>query len=98
MMMHRSDKILSIPFFYIANIDSGSNSIVLDEDNSRHVVSVLRMEAGEPMHLTDGKGSLLTVVITDPHKKKCRVSITGIHQTAPPARKTGIGISLVKNP
>ena len=89
---------MSIPFFYIANIDSGSDSIVLDEDNSRHVVSVLRMEAGSLLHLTDGKGSLLSATITDPHKKKCSVSITGIQNTVPPARKTGIGISLVKNP
>jgi len=89
---------MSIPFFYIANIDSGTDSIVLDEDNSRHVVSVLRMEAGALLHLTDGKGSLLTATITDPHKKKCRVSITGIQNTVPPARKTGIAISLVKNP
>ena len=88
---------MSIPFFYIENIDAGDTN-VLDEDNSRHVVSVLRMQEGEPLNLTDGKGNLLTAVITDPHKKKCRVSITGRQFTEPPARKTGIGISLVKNP
>ena len=89
---------MSIPFFYAANIDSGSDTIVLDEDNSRHVVSVLRMEQGERLHLTDGKGSLLTATITDPHKKKCRLAIAGIQLVSPPAIKTAIGISLVKNP
>ena len=89
---------MSIPFFYIANIDSGTDSIVLDEDNSRHVVSVLRMETGEQLHLTDGKGSLVTASITDPHKKKCRLSVTGTQFIVQPARITAIGISLVKNP
>jgi 16S rRNA (uracil1498-N3)-methyltransferase len=89
---------MSIPFFYAANIDNGSDALVLDEDNSRHVVSVLRMEQGERLHLTDGKGSLLTATITDPHKKKCRLAIDGIQLVTPPAVKTAIGISLVKNP
>ena len=88
---------MDIPFFYIENIPAAID-IVLEEDNSRHVVSVLRMQEGEPLHLTDGKGSLLTTVITDPHKKKCRVAVTGIQYTAAPAVKTVIGISLVKNP
>ncbi|GAC1448047.1 MAG: 16S rRNA (uracil(1498)-N(3))-methyltransferase [Chitinophagaceae bacterium] len=89
---------MSLPFFYIEDIDAGANTHVLDEGNSRHVVSVLRMQEGEQLQLADGKGSLLTAVITDPHKKKCRVAITGTQYTAQPAAKTGIGISLVKNP
>ena len=89
---------MNLPFFYTENIDTASKDMVLNEDNSRHVVGVLRMNTGGQMHLTDGKGHLLTAVITDPNKKKCRVSITGIQQTAPPERKTAIGISLVKNP
>ncbi|MEP6746928.1 MAG: RsmE family RNA methyltransferase [Bacteroidota bacterium] len=88
---------MSLPFFYVENIDAG-DAIVLDEDNSRHVVSVLRMEAGEQLHLTDGKGNLLTGIIADPHKKKCHVSITGRQYTELPARRIAIGISLVKNP
>jgi 16S rRNA (uracil1498-N3)-methyltransferase len=87
-----------LPFFYIENIETGSTEIVLDEANSRHVVSVLRMEAGGQIHVTDGKGSLVTASIADAHKKKCRLSITGIQATAAPLRKIAIGISLVKNP
>jgi len=89
---------MSLPFFYIENIDTGSKDIVLNEDISRHAAGVLRMSTGEKIHLTDGKGKLLTAIITDPDKKKCRVSITGIQETAPPERRTAIGISLVKNP
>jgi 16S rRNA (uracil1498-N3)-methyltransferase len=89
---------MQLPFFYIPSIDPEDGIVVLDEDNSRHAISVLRMEAGEGLHLTDGKGSLLTAVIEDPHKKKCRLLVTGTEHAPAPARKTAIGISLVKNP
>ncbi|MEO5594497.1 MAG: RsmE family RNA methyltransferase [Chitinophagaceae bacterium] len=89
---------MNLPFFYTENIEPATGTIVLDEDNSRHVVSVLRMEAGEQLHLADGKGNLVTASIADPHKKKCRLSVTGTQFIVPPARKTAIGISLVKNP
>jgi len=89
---------MTLPFFYKEIIVPASDTIELDEDNSRHAISVLRMQPGEFLHLTDGRGVLLTAVITDAHKKKCRLSVTGIIHSETPARKTAIGISLVKNP
>jgi 16S rRNA (uracil1498-N3)-methyltransferase len=89
---------MQLPFFYKEMIVPENGMVLLDEDNSRHAVSVLRMEAGEALHLTDGRGLLLTAVIADPHKKKCRLTVTGSTLRAVPARRTGIGISLVKNP
>lgn len=88
---------MNLSFFFTENIVD-QTELVLDEDNSRHIVSVLRMEAGEGLHLTNGKGLLATAVIADPHKKKCRVSITGIEHRARSPRRTAIGISLLKNP
>lgn len=89
---------MQLPFFYKDFFEPGDASLVLDEDNSRHAVSVLRMEAGAPLHLTNGRGLLLTAVIAEAHKKKCRLTITGTEQLPEPARTTAIGISLVKNP
>ncbi|MEP7279220.1 MAG: RsmE family RNA methyltransferase [Bacteroidota bacterium] len=89
---------MSLPFFYIEQFDAGGKVLVLDEDNSRHVISVLRMQQGEALHLTDGQGNLLTGVIAEPHKKKCAITITEARYFARPERKTAIGISLVKNP
>ncbi len=89
---------MQLPFFYKEFIVPENGMVLLDEDNSRHVVGVLRMEAGEGLHLTDGKGLLLTAVIAEAHKKKCRLTITGTEQVTAPARATAIGISLVKNP
>ncbi len=83
---------MAAPFFYIPSWSPDQQEIALDEDNSRHVIQVLRMRPGEALRLTDGKGALLDGVILDDHKKKCRVSIKAAitepprnnHVTIPP--------------
>ncbi|HRX94972.1 MAG TPA: RsmE family RNA methyltransferase [Chitinophagaceae bacterium] len=87
---------MTLPFFYISEYSS-ENSITLDEDTSRHIVQVLRMGKGEKLNLTDGKGKLLTCEITDPHKKKCSVTVVQKTEQAPPARHISIAISILKN-
>lgn len=88
---------MALPFFYIPEYSSGQKTVVLDEDTSRHVVQVLRMLNGEKLNLTDGKGSLLTAVITDSHKKHCSVEVIKTTVVAAAARKVVIAISLLKN-
>jgi len=88
---------MSIPFFYIESFDAASNSIVLDEDTSRHVVQVLRMKEGEIINLTDGQGNLITAEITDAHKKHCSVQVNETSNQRQATRKITIAISLVKN-
>ncbi|SDC08469.1 RsmE family RNA methyltransferase [Niabella drilacis] len=89
--------VLQLPFFYISEYIPGEKNIILDENNSRHVVQVLRMQTGEALHLTDGKGHLLTAEIADPHKKHCGVSITNTAFLEPCYPRITIAISLLKN-
>jgi 16S rRNA (uracil1498-N3)-methyltransferase len=88
---------MALPFFYLTSYDSAATELILDEDNSRHVVQVLRMQPGEALQLTDGKGALLTAVIVEDHKKKCRVRIESAIIQPPPKRKVVVAISLLKN-
>lgn len=88
---------MQIPFFYIKEYDLSKKEIQLDEDTSRHVVQVLRMAQGERINLTNGKGSLITAEITDPHKKHCTVQVIKTGNQQPAARKITIAISLLKN-
>jgi 16S rRNA (uracil1498-N3)-methyltransferase len=85
------------PFFYIPSYTPDQEEIVLNEDNSRHVIQVLRMRPGEALRLTDGKGALLDGVILDDHKKKCRVSIKAGTTEPPRTNQVTIAISPVKN-
>jgi 16S rRNA (uracil1498-N3)-methyltransferase len=91
------DFFMALPFFYIESFDATQQLIALNEETSKHVVQVLRMQAGEQLNLTDGKGSLLTAAITDAHKKHCVVRIHATRHTLQAARKTTLAVSLVKN-
>lgn len=62
---------MALPYFYSAEIASGS--IVLNEENSKHIVNVLRMKNGDGLLLTDGKGKKAACIITDDHRKHCTV-------------------------
>ncbi len=87
---------MNLPFFYI-NGYTGQQQLTLDEDNSRHIVQVLRMKEGEMLNLTDGKGNLLTCEITDPNKKHCGIRITTTSDQPRATRNITIAISLLKN-
>jgi len=86
-----------LPFFYISIFHNDVQEITLDEDTSKHIVQVLRMQSGEALQLTDGKGALLTAVIVEDHKKKCRVRLQSAIFQPPPKRNVVVAISLLKN-
>lgn len=88
---------MSIPFFYIEEVSAVNNSIVLNEETSKHVVQVLRMQNGEQLNLADGKGNLYTATISDNNKKKCTVNISSKSQTPNSNKKITIAISVLKN-
>lgn len=88
---------MPLPFFYIEPLTTIENTVVLNEENSKHAVQVLRMQSGEKLNLTDGAGNIYAAEIEDAHKKKCAVRITGITTEKLPAQKVCIAISPVKN-
>ena len=88
---------MSIPFFYNETIAQDSKTLVLNEETSKHVVQVLRMTIGAPLHVTDGKGNLFSTEIIDDHKKRTEVKIISSDYIKPPAKKITIAISLLKN-
>jgi 16S rRNA (uracil1498-N3)-methyltransferase len=71
--------------------------VVLDEATSKHIVQVLRMQNGEQLQLTNGKGILFTVEITDSNRKKCVVTVIKKSEIANLKSKISIAISPIKN-
>ncbi len=89
---------IMLPFFYITDYDPSMQQVVLDEENSRHIVQVLRMKPGAALQLTDGRGNLLTGDITEAGKRQCIIRIKGREQKPPSDRRVSVSISLLKNP
>ena len=47
---------VSAPYFHIAQSAQLNEAVILDEANSKHLAQVLRMQPGEKVNLTDGRG------------------------------------------
>jgi 16S rRNA (uracil1498-N3)-methyltransferase len=52
-----------------------SDEVVITGDNARHLVLVLRIEAGEPIEILDGNGHKYTCTVNNVHKKEVVVRI-----------------------
>jgi 16S rRNA (uracil1498-N3)-methyltransferase len=86
---------MALPFFYVEDLER--SSLVLDEDTSKHIVQVLRMEKGEKLLLTDGKGKKAEAEIVDDNRKRCGVTITSVQTEKEKPHRVAIAISLTKN-
>ncbi|MDR1632699.1 MAG: 16S rRNA (uracil(1498)-N(3))-methyltransferase [Dysgonamonadaceae bacterium] len=65
----------------------------LPEAEAQHCLKVLRMQAGDIVHVTDGKGNLYKAAILETHPKHCLLDILQITPQAP-AREGQITIAL----
>lgn len=88
---------MPLPFFFTEPINTSDNFVVLSEENSKHIVQVLRMQVGKQLKLTDGVGNSYTAEITDAHKKKCTVKIIAKEFVEQTKNKVCIAVSPVKN-
>ena len=61
--------------FYSPDIDESTKTFTFNKDESRHIVKVLRKSAGDPLHITNGKGWLFTAEISVPNINKCKALI-----------------------
>ncbi len=68
---------------------------VLGEEESRHCVRVLRLGAGDPLHLTDGRGNLYRARVVDADPRRCTVEVV---ETFPEFEKRGWGLTMAVAP
>jgi 16S rRNA (uracil1498-N3)-methyltransferase len=88
---------MALPFFYKEDLVASGRDVVLDEATSRHIVQVLRMQHGEQLQLTNGKGILFTAAITDNNRKRCTVTMVEEFKIQNSKFKISIAISTLKN-
>jgi 16S rRNA (uracil1498-N3)-methyltransferase len=88
---------MDIPFFFHPRLTDAGSIAELSEDTARHVVSVLRMQEGEPLTLVDGRGAKAQASILHTAKKKCSVRIDSIELQPDDRPPVSIAVSPVKN-
>ena len=87
----------ALPYFYEPSIQKNNTHFELSEVTSKHCIQVLRMRAGESLHLTDGIGNLYTASIVEPDKKNTVVKINSVVHTPRPIKNVCVAIGLLKN-
>ena len=88
---------MALPYFFVDSLSDEMLKIELDEDTSRHIIQVLRMQESEKIMLTDGKGNSAECIIITPHKKHTSARVTTFDKSPPPFHPLTIAISLIKN-
>lgn len=81
--------------FYHAQLNE--NEVILDADESGHLVRVLRKKNGDLLRVTDGKGTIAEAVITNADQRKCRIEIRSRAISPPDTFYIHIAISPTKN-
>lgn len=88
---------MDLPFFYLPELTPTHTRIVVDEATSRHMIQVLRMQSGELLCATDGRGGRYDAVIDEAHKKHASLVIHDyVYQPRAP-HPAAIGVALLKN-
>jgi len=69
--------------FYDPHIDPKKSTHVLSEDESKHIIKVLRHKENDTIGILDGNGHLFETTIIEAHPKKVMLSIVQIHSEEP---------------
>jgi 16S rRNA (uracil1498-N3)-methyltransferase len=64
--------------FYTPDIDAASSTYYLNEEESKHCIRVLRLQAGDQIQLIDGRGNFYTAAIVAAHPKKTQLQIISV--------------------
>jgi 16S rRNA (uracil1498-N3)-methyltransferase len=79
--------------------DISGEKYILDRNESKHIVRVLRMREGTTVNLIDGRGNLYKGIISNSDPAKCTIEIKSVvHDFEKRNYRLHIGISPLKNP
>lgn len=65
----------TMQLFYNPLLDQSVSQFVFPEDESKHIVKVLRKKENDVLYITDGKGHLFEAEIIDANPKKCKAQV-----------------------
>jgi 16S rRNA (uracil1498-N3)-methyltransferase len=80
--------------FYVPDATGGGQTVALPDDEAQHLTRVLRLKAGTPIRVFDGRGHEFEAVVEKAGKSEVLVAV-GAQQPAP-ASEARVGITLVQ--
>ena len=82
--------------FYDPHIKLDAETHQLSEEESKHVVRVLRMSEGDQLAIIDGKGNYFETSISIAHPKRCTVKIDTVESSEPLKHELHIALGPTK--
>jgi 16S rRNA (uracil1498-N3)-methyltransferase len=83
-------------FFYPGQLTANS-VVTLESDTAKHIWQVLRMDEGDKILLTDGKGTIATGEIQFAERHKCNVHVRDTKFEKRAGKQLHLGIAFTKN-
>src|SRR5690606_31455847 len=78
-MTMKSNVTHDLHLFYTPDIQPQHKAFILNEEESKHAVRVLRLSAGHEVQLVDGRGGRYTAVMADAHPKRAVLEIASVN-------------------
>ncbi len=89
------NQLIIMQLFYATNREK--DLIVLEDQEAKHCVQVLRKKVGDEIMVTDGQGNLFTTELVTTSKSRCQLAIQETHRFPPHRPYLHIGIVPTKN-
>ncbi len=83
-------------YFYAPSLDNSVSQFTLGPEESRHIVKVLRKQAGDQLVLTNGKGFLFTAEILEASPKRCTARVLESRKSLPPRFELTLAVAPTK--
>ena len=83
--------------FYYKDLLEDDSRLIIDREESRHIVKVLRKKVGDTIYITNGKGILFTTVIDVINKNSTELKIIEAKQEAESKFHINIAVAPTKN-
>ncbi|MDB4180289.1 16S rRNA (uracil(1498)-N(3))-methyltransferase [Flavobacteriaceae bacterium] len=83
--------------FYNKDLSQDDSRLIIDREESRHIVKVLRKKVGDTIYITNGKGILFTTVIDVINKNSTELKITNSKKESKTKFHINIAVAPTKN-
>ena len=82
--------------FFNPSLDNSFKQFFFPQDESKHIIKVLRKVEGDILSITNGRGSLFQAKILEANPKKCKAQIVSEEKTIPRLHTLHIAIAPTK--
>ncbi|MGB5238304.1 MAG: 16S rRNA (uracil(1498)-N(3))-methyltransferase [Flavobacteriaceae bacterium] len=83
--------------FYHPDLKAETTECFFGEEESRHIIKVLRKKKGDELKVTNGKGRVFTGTVSEASLNCCELAITSHEKTVRPMHRLHLAVAPTKN-